>query len=227
MNKTDQITNNTSKAPSNDIINHLPPRCACRSDKSHNIFTDGEFIFGPYNFDLFANNFYQFDESDDNSSSSKCTKFPYFHDSPACHELSNSTNSVPISACHARHAESTDELPANQSRAEITDAGDRLDCGKSGNGPNDRRVRNVPIELNVIEELDELRDDEVEFRDGKVVKITEDESSGNRESSVDSKTGKIKDIFDDLYFDLYVVEPEIKKGLISIFSFLENVVTFY
>lgn len=210
MNKPNEA--NASKKSSN-AINHLPPKCACRStDKSRNIFTDGEFIFGPYNFDLFANDFYQFDEFDDNSNNSgNCAKFPNFHDSPPFHELSNSANSVPISACHARHAEPTDELLANQSRTEITGAGDRPQCV---NCPNDRRGRSVPIELNVIEELDELKDDEVDFKDGKVRKVSGDGSIENRESSVDSKTGKIKDIFDDLYFDLYVVEPEIKQGLV-------------
>lgn len=41
--------------------------CMCKDGtKAGRIFTDGEFIYGPYDFDLFCNEFYQFDDDSDN-----------------------------------------------------------------------------------------------------------------------------------------------------------------
>lgn len=50
------------------ISTKICPFCHCDEKDNEinkrNIFTDGEYIFGPYNFDLFSNEFYQFDDDD-------------------------------------------------------------------------------------------------------------------------------------------------------------------
>lgn len=65
---SDSFSSNTSTTCANSEIDMplIDERCHARLDNGRGrIFTDGEYIYGPYDFDLFCNEFYHFDDDDD------------------------------------------------------------------------------------------------------------------------------------------------------------------
>lgn len=70
------------------------PFCHCdEKDNEINkrrIFTDGEYIYGPYNFDLFSNEFYQFDDDDDERAGSSKNKTTILLSNDNEHHIINS-----------------------------------------------------------------------------------------------------------------------------------------
>jgi hypothetical protein len=113
-----------------------------RQPASGRLFTDGEYIYGPYDFDLFTNEFYQFRVDDDKDD-----------DSRQANDDEAKTHDDDVAIINSEELLKNHDEVDNNAEVSFVRAG-----GASGISRNRNRARAVNIEINVTEccEEDEL-----------------------------------------------------------------------
>ena len=121
------------------------PFCHCAvKDNDINkrqIFTDGEYIYGPYNFDLFSNEFYQFDDDDDKRAGSNRNKTTIL--------LSNDNEHHIINSKLLKHHDDADNLLLLSSSSDILIRDTEVGYGNLHGDVNNINIDNDKIDGNI------------------------------------------------------------------------------